>query len=447
MLVQPETSEKYIAPYKALDWQIDPWRDRSLILLASGSAGGGKSRFAAEKVHAFCLKYPGVTALMLRKSREVTTNSIVAFMKGSVIGDDPRVRHAVGNSRFEYSNGSALIYGGMRDKEQREAIRSVGGAGGVELIWMEEATQFIEQDFNELTARLRGTKAPWRQMILTTNPDSPTHWIYQRLMLGGEASVYLSNARDNLYNPEDYHTLLAKMTGVQYQRLVLGKWVQSEGAVYDEFDTNTHILDVLPYKQWRRAFIGVDWGFTNPGVMQLWLMDGDKRMYQAYEIYQTQRLVSGVNGQLGWWVEKGKFLIEYCKREFNVTPRAFVCDPSEPAYIETFKQNGLNALKAENPIRPGIDAVKNRLKVIPKEQGGDGEARIFFLRGACVETDDALEKAKKPTCTLEEFPAYVWPTVKGATLKEVPVKENDHGMDVVRYSAVYADKPDGVNFA
>lgn len=447
MVAQPINREDYIAPFEPNSrWQVKAWRDKAMIQLNTGSAGGGKSRLTAEKVHAYCLKYPGVTALMLRKSREVTTNSIVAFMKDSVMGGDKRVHHAVGNSRFEYANGSMLIYGGMRDKEQREAIRSVGGAGGVDLIWMEEATQFVEQDFNELTARLRGTKAPWRQILLTTNPDSPTHWIYKRLIQGGEASVYYSGAKDNPANPADYLELLQKMTGVQYQRLVLGRWVQSEGAVYEEFDPAKHIIDYLPHKQWKRAFIGVDWGFTNPGVMQLWLLDGDGRMYQAYEIYQTQRLVSGVKGEEGWWISKGKWLMNYCQQQFGVEADTFVCDPSEPAYIETLNANGLRAVKAENSIRMGIDSVKARLKVIPKDEGGDGLPRIYFLRDACAETDIQLEQAKKPTSTLDEFPAYIWPVVKGATLKEVPVKENDHGMDTTRYSSVFADTPAGIYF-
>jgi glutaryl-CoA dehydrogenase len=47
---------------------------------------------------------------------------------------------------------------------------------------MEEANRFTEDDFNEILARLRGTAAPWRQVMLTTNPGAPTHWIKRRLI-------------------------------------------------------------------------------------------------------------------------------------------------------------------------------------------------------------------------------------------------------------------------
>lgn len=234
---------KYINVFKPLPWQEDPWKDTSPILLLTGSAGGGKSVLAAEKIHGFMLKYPHSTGLILRKVSDTLENSVVAMLARSVIGDDPRVRHVSSKSRFEYNNGSILTYGGMRDERQREHIRSLGQRGGVDIAWFEEATQFDEEDFNEVLARMRGRAAPWRQVILTTNPEGPAHWINVRLILGGEASVYYSKAIDNFHNPDDYIKWLNSLTGVQYERLVLGKWVVGTGVVFDtwvdEFNQKT----------------------------------------------------------------------------------------------------------------------------------------------------------------------------------------------------------------
>lgn len=234
---------KYINVFRPLPWQIDPWKDTSPILLLTGSAGGGKSVLAAEKIHGFMLKYPHSTGIILRKVADTLENSVVAMVDRTVIGSDPRVRHVKSKSRFEYNNGSILSYGGMRDDKQREHIRSIGQRGGLDIAWLEEATQFDEEDFNEVLARMRGNAAPWRQVILTTNPEGPAHWINVRLILGGEASVYYSKAADNKYNPEDYIKWLKGLTGVQYERLVLGKWVVGTGVVYDtwldEFNAKT----------------------------------------------------------------------------------------------------------------------------------------------------------------------------------------------------------------
>ena len=219
--------------FEPLPWQIEPWRDKSPVVLLTGGAGGGKSILAANKLHGFCLKYPGAQALILRKTAQSLKNSSVLLMQSEVIGNNPMVTHHVGNQRFVYENGSMIAYGGMKDESQREFIRSIGVSGGVDIAWMEEATQFEEEDFNEVLFRMRGTAADWRQIILTTNPEGPGHWINLRLILGDEANVYYSSAVDNPHNPEDYRQTLENTTGVQYQRLVKGLWVVGSGLIFD----------------------------------------------------------------------------------------------------------------------------------------------------------------------------------------------------------------------
>lgn len=234
-------SYEFIKTFKPLPWQRPPWRDyESPVMLLTGAAGGGKSRIAAEKLHGYLLRYPGATGLVLRKTRQSMKVSTLLFLQKQIIGDDPRVTHVGDSNLFRYSNGSVLIYSGMKDANQREWIRSIGQDGGVDIAWMEEATQFEEQDFNELLARMRGTAAPWQQIILTTNPDAPGHWINRRLILSGEASVYYSQADDNPHNSDGYITSLDKLTGVQHSRLVKGQWVIGSGQVFDTWKDSYH---------------------------------------------------------------------------------------------------------------------------------------------------------------------------------------------------------------
>jgi phage terminase large subunit len=86
-------------------------------------------------------------------------------------------------------------------------------------------------------------------------------------------------------------------------------------------------------------------------------------------------------------------------------------------------------------VRQGIQAVKARLR-----DAGDGKPRLFILRDALVEIDTSLDAGKRPTCTLEEFPGYVWRESKdGRAEYEEPLKVNDHGMDALRYAVMYVD--------
>src|SRR5579859_3858182 len=281
-MIGPTPSVEQIAPFAPLPWQVNPWRDRAFVLLFTGSAGGGKSRLAAEKLHAYCKRYPGAQALALRKTRESMSNSTLLFLERVIIGDDPTVHHLPSKLRFEYANGSILAYGGMADDAQREQIRSIGQHGGVDIVWMEEANAFLEDDYNEVLARIRGKAAPWRQVILTTNPDSPEHWINVRLIEGGEASVYYSNAGDNEYNPEDYRASLQKLTGILKQRLALGLWVASEGMYFEEWDPAVHLCDPFDVPHDWPRWLSVDYGYAEPFCCLWYARNPENRRIYIY---------------------------------------------------------------------------------------------------------------------------------------------------------------------
>lgn len=455
-----------VAPYQPYPWQVAFWQDKTQVVLLTGSAGGGKSRAGLEKVHAFMLKYPGATGLMLRKAREYALKSLVPMMHRSVMGRDPAIHMLKSETLFEYPNDSVLYWGGMKNDEQREAIRSIGGEGGLDIILMEEATAFSEDDFNELLARLRGTAATWRQIILMTNPDSPTHWIYKRLIAGREASVHYSSAVDNPANPADYIDTLKKLTGVLGLRLRDGKWVIAEGAVYD-YDPAVHVIDWFePPAGWRRIR-SIDFGYTNPFVCQWWALDDDERLYLYRELYMSQRIVADHAGEIarltahvspedwaplsaddrlalargtlpGAWAdleddERDRRLARIERIEATIADH----DAEDRATLE---RHGIYTQPAIKEVKVGIQAVQQRLRT-----AGDGRPRLFLMAGSLIEEDTGL--GKKPKSTQEEFPGYAWSRPReGQAAKEEPVKVHDHGMDATRYAVMYVDRPRSVVF-
>lgn len=225
----------------------------------AGGVDSHNSRLAAEKIHAFLLRYPGSTGLVVRKTRASMVNSTIAFFKHTVIGNTPDIIYRPAAFRFDYPNGSALIMGGMKDEDQREHIRSIGQNGAVDIAWMEEATQFEENDYNEILARMRGVAGPFTQVMLTTNPEGPMHWIYINLIMDAHkderVSLYQPSVYDNTHNSADYiKNNLERLTGVQRARLLEGRWAQATGVVFDNWndypdreDTNvTYEADYIP---------------------------------------------------------------------------------------------------------------------------------------------------------------------------------------------------------
>jgi phage terminase large subunit len=118
-----------------------------------------------------------------------------------------------------------------------------------------------------------------------------------------------------------------------------------------------------------------------------------------------------------------------------------ICDHDAEGRAVLERELGMSTKGAKKTVEDGIQAVKKRLKV----NEADGKPRIFLCEDAVVERDQALIDVKKPTSTLEEIVGYIWD--RGTALaqnngkppKEHPVKEDDHGMDALRYAVAELD--------
>lgn len=279
---------------------------------------------------------------------------------------------------------------------------------------------------------VEGARAWW-----TMNPDSPYHPIY-REYLTNEKLLRGQNDRppilkrwqfrlmDNLSLAQEYVDYLkTTFTGLWYKRMIEGLWVLAEGAIYDQFDPNVH---VITWGQFEKLFgkreISSDWvrirsvdfGYNHPFVCQWWAIspDGDCVMYR--EIYRTKRLVE----------DHARHIIELTGDEEIVATYADH-DAEDRATLE---RHGVFTVPAVKDVSPGIQFVHRMLTPDRTRK----RPRIFFLDDALVERDPDLAAAGLPTCTVEEFPTYVWAPPEKSNGLDVLVKEKDHGMDTTRYA-------------
>ena len=422
----------HLKTFHPLPWQVKPWRDKSPTLLLTGAAGGGKSVLAGEKVHAFCLKYPNSRAIVLRKSRTYMDNSTLLMLTKAIIGNDPRVKHIKNLHRFEYQNGSILSYGGMNDDNQRESIRSMS----VDIAWLEEATQFDEEDYNEVLARMRGHAGSFRQIILSTNPDSPAHWVNVRLILNGEASVYYSSVRDNLHVPDSYKKELDKLTGVQYDRLVLGKWVQGVGVVYDTWqdlynsgtgeDGGGNVTELAEYIPGGSTVIwAIDDGYSGR-------MDPGSGMFSAKSHPRAILMMQKQHtGRLALFHEEyaiKTLAAEHLQQAINICadmnynlPDFIIRDRAAASLGGAIQEAGFRSTYDRIDVEEGIKEMREW--ITPDDNG----FRMFIAHPRCQRFR-------------YEMSSYVR---DGATGR--PVKEHDHGPDAARYiiwHLAYGRSPD-----
>lgn len=422
---------------------INPWREyaprgsqirliTSLLpeLVISGPAGTGKSRACLEKTNYLALQYPGMRALIVRKTRSSLSETGLFTLEKDVLGlvhplvlDGPQRPY---RQSYLYDNGSRIVLGGM-DKPGRVL------SSEYDIIYVQQAEELAEDDWETLTTRLRSNKVPFQQLVACCNPDRPTHWLKVRCDAGA-ALLLESRHKDNpiLWNGNDWTPLgltyiarLDNLTGARKQRLRYGRWVQAEGLIYEEWDASVHLIDRFDVpRDWKR-FRVIDFGFVNPLTCHWYAVDGDGRMYLYREIYHTRRTVK-VHAKQIKELSKGERIV------------ATICD-HDAEDMATLRENGIPTTPARKAVSVGIQKVQERLKI-----AGDGKARLFIMRDSLIETDPTLVEAKKPTCTAQEFDGYVWSNKR---MKEAPAKVNDHGVDAVRYSVMYEDSPRGVYFA
>lgn len=401
----------------------------------------GKTLAALTKLHALLCKYPHARAVMLRKTYKSLTKSAVVTYEKKVLPfmpDDPRSGvKKYGGERpefYDYVNGSRLECAGMDNPSKVLSSE-------YDYIYINQLEELKVGEYETLTGRATGRagNVPYTQVFGDCNPGAPTHWILARKQLIRFPQMHEHNP--TLFNQETGEIteqgkrtmgILDALTGVRYKRGRLGLWVAAEGAVFEEFDPDVHIVKELPKDPFyfRRILATVDFGWTNPGVIQVWAVDGDGRLWLLHEVYMTGRQVHD------WWIPKAKHLKERYRIE------TFYCDPSEPGYIDQFNAAELSAIGAENDISTGIDFIKQRLST----------RRMFLYAEALEATDPELELRHLPTCLADEFPLLEW--VKSPqhqsqerNPKDVPNDLHNHGIDCARYICNALDAVQGVLIA
>lgn len=417
-------------PYRPFGTALQLFQCKDPEVLLSGPAGTGKSRANLEKLHLCAEKYPGMRALILRKTRESLTQSALVTFEEKVVPSG----HAIlgGPKRnmrqsYRYPNSSEIVIGGL---DKSEKVMSTE----YDMAYIQEAIEVSAKDWENVTTRLRNNMMPYQQIIADTNPSSPEHWLYKRCRNGKctfldskhEENPVLWDMEHRCYTPVGaiYLSKLDALSGVRFKRLRQGLWVSAEGMIFEDWDNDAHMVDhFYPPDDWPRIW-GVDFGFTNPFVWQNWVVHPDNILILHQEIYMTHILVEDI----------AEMILDTVREQPE--PIAIICDHDAEDRATLQKHLKMSTKKAHKAVSSGIQAVNARLKL--RDNGIPG---IRLMRDARVHPPDSeLEEAEKPTCTANEIDGYVWDITAGQKKGDQPVKENDHGCDTMRYVVAFHDR-------
>lgn len=444
-------------------------------LLYSGSFGAGKSRAGNEKGYHLNQRYPGNRGLIVRKSLvDVRASTINQSLLEDVIPDSHIVSHNKGDCIIKHRTGvedpsgeevlSEVHYYGLQSGENRSSDDLPRKIGSTEFGWIfvDEGTEITQGDWNQLLGRLRYSSheqngyifpVPIQQIFTATNPDSPTHWMHDYFGLDGSAPVdrtyWTANLDDNKTNlPTEYVAdLKQSLSGMYYKRYVEGEWVGAEGMVFDEFDPDLHLIHpddlntyfeidpsapeeyrwvhhgreeydndevshyVSPPEDWR-IYRAIDFGYVNPFVCQFWARSPDDQFIMFRELYKTKTTTKNMIPQIESLTPDGP--------QLSMT----IADHDAENH-ENMREAGLGTVNAKKSVEAGIQAVKSRL--MRDDRGQPGLLLMQGARSHEASTDLVLDD--KPLKTVEEIYGYEWADDD----EEEPEKEDDHGMDAMRY--------------
>ncbi|MGX1909011.1 PBSX family phage terminase large subunit [Streptomyces phaeochromogenes] len=381
------------------------------INLWEGSVRSGKTVASLVCWLMYVAKAPkGGELVMVGRTRDSLYRNIIAQLMNPLLMG-PLAQHVQYNpgAPIAYIMGRAVHVIGANDAKAEPKIRGMTCSGA----YVDELTTLPKAFFEQLIARcsVEGSK-----IFATTNPDNPGHWVRRDYMKRAK-QVQLRSWHfvldDNPFlAPSIVAGLKATYTGLFYRRNILGHWVQAEGAIFDSFDEDRHVVKEVPHIA-RWLCDAIDYGTTNPYANLLLGLGIDQRLYVVSEYRWDSRAERRKKTDAEYSAARRRWLASVPHPQTNVLgvqPEWTVVDPSAASYIEQLHRDGVSGVTpADNTVLDGIRTVGSLIAA----------NRLFIHESA--------------RGLIEEIPGYSWDDEKAEKGEDAPIKLDDHSCDALRY--------------
>lgn len=383
--------------------EVDKSTKRYIVM--KGSAGSGKSVDTAQNYILRLMQDKGRNMVCIRKSDITNRDSTFAELTGAIyrmFGDKAELYWQINKSPLQITclhNGNKIIFRGMNNDKQREKLKSITfQRGKLTDVWLEEATEFTQADFEIVDDRLRGElpEGQFYQIRMTFNPVSKSHWIKKAFFDIYDPNVltHHSTYNDNRFIDAAYRARMERRRIVDpdgYRIYGLGEWGETGGLILhnyivEEFDTEPGRFDYMVNAQ--------DFGFNHADCIgEVGFKDGE--LYLCKELYVFEKDTDEII-QLA----EGKF-------QKHLT---MYCDSAEPDRIRMWRKAGYKAVpvkKEPNSVRAQIDHLKQHK---------------IHIHPSCVNT-------------IKEIQQWKWrKDEKTGEYTDEPVPFQDDAMAMLRYS-------------
>lgn len=324
--------------FNPLLWKLNKANTRYVI--SYGGAGSSKSYTQTQLEIINALQHKE-KLLVIRKVNATLKDSVIALFK-SILNDwnlNSFYSENKTDQTIDFTNGSQILFKGLDDPEKIKSI------AGITRVWVEEATELAQTDFQQLNLRLRGRDD--LQITLTFNPIDEEHWIksffFDNPATRDKTTIIKTTYLDNKFIDDTYKEVLESYKEIDknyYKIYALGEFGGiTEGRIYPAWQTVDN-FPAIPH------WYGLDFGYTNDPTAIVKTATANERTYFQEMCYQTEL----TNPEIA------KLLIES-----GYNGEVVFCDSAEPKSIEELIRCGINAMpanKGQGSIMAGIDKLR-----------------------------------------------------------------------------------------
>ena len=248
----------------------------------------------------------------------------------------------------------------IRDKTIKVlGAKDEGAIGSIQgktfsVCYCDEMTLFPESLIDMIDSRLSN---PYSIGFASMNPSHPTHKIKKWIDKAeeGDKNYYALHftLEDNPFVNKEYKERIKEsMSGLSYKRNYLGLWCLAEGAIFDFFDTDIHVIDRPPMtaEYW---VAGIDYGTSNNFACVLmgvntgrFTQTGVHRWIEKEYVWDSHK-----KGRQKTNAEYADDLEEFLDM---YAIRAVYIDPSAASFKAELRKRGIHTIDADNDVIPGL---------------------------------------------------------------------------------------------
>ena len=350
-------------------------------IVMKGSAGSGKSVDTAQNYILRLMRDKGRNLVCIRKADITNRDSTFAELTGAIyrmFGDKAERYWKINTSPLQLTfvpNGNKVIFRGMNDDKQREKLKSITfQKGKLTDVWIEEATEITQADFEIIDDRLRGQLPPGQfyQIRMTFNPVNKNHWIKKNFFdfTDENTLTHHSTYLMNRFIDDAYRARMERRKQVDpegYQIYGLGEWGEIGGLILHNWEIKDISQNLNDYDD---IALGQDFGFNHANAILL-LGIKDDNIFILDEIYVHEKSTSEI--------------VQEAIKHAIPTNKQMWCDSAEPDRIKEWRKAGF--YRAEGVDKGGsAGSVKAQIDWLKQ--------RSIFVHPHCINTIKELQQWK-----------------------------------------------------